>query len=147
VVPPLDDAGESAVAAAPDESPDESPDRFRDSPDAGDSPDSWDRLRDSPDSDVGLWDSPDSSDDLRDSPGAPEDSDFEDPDEAVPDSTRREGALVARRSVFAQPVPLKWIVGGTNALATGPPHSGHWCGPASLIPRNTSKRWPQEPHT
>jgi hypothetical protein len=57
------------------------------------------------------------------------------------------GAPEYRRSTFAQPLPLKWIVGGANARVTGPPHSGHWCGPASLRPRNTSKRWLQDPQT
>jgi hypothetical protein len=125
VVPPPDEEDESADAVELDDSPGASPDGWRDSRDSRDSPDVF---RDAPDD-------------------SPEESDFEDPDEAVPASARRAGALVARRSVFAQPVPLKWIVGGTNARATGPPHWGHWCGPASLIPRNTSNRWPQEPHT
>jgi hypothetical protein len=31
-----------------------------------------------------------------------------------------------RRSFFAQPLPLKWIVGGTNARVTGPSQRGHW---------------------
>jgi hypothetical protein len=80
-------------------------------------------------------------------PESSDDADGDDPDAEDPAPARRDGALVARRSVLAQPLPLKWIVGGTNARATGPPHSGHWCGPASLIPRRTSKRWPQDPHT
>ena len=51
------------------------------------------------------------------------------------------GAFVARRSRFAQPEPLKWIVGATNALRTGPsPHSGHDVGPSSWMPWTTSKR-------
>jgi hypothetical protein len=85
-----------------------------------------------------------------DSAGVPDPLAGEDPGE--PDagaavSARRAGAFIARRSVLAQPLPLKWIVGGMNARATGPPHSGHWCGPASLIPRSTSNRWPQDPQT
>jgi hypothetical protein len=81
-------------------------------------------------------------------PSAGEDSDDpDDPDAGAAASARREGVLVARRSDLAQPLPLKWIVGATMARATGPPHSGHWLGPASLIPRNTSNRWPQDPHT
>jgi hypothetical protein len=31
-----------------------------------------------------------------------------------------------RRSFLAQPLPLKWIVGGTNARLTRPSHRGHW---------------------
>jgi hypothetical protein len=116
--PPSDEEEASAGAVAPDDPPD---------PPAG-SPDGF------PDSPDGFPDSPDSPD-------------FADADAGVPVSARRDRALEARRSDFAQPVPLKWIVGGTKARATGPPHSGHWCGPASLIPRNTSKRWPQDPQT
>ena len=117
-VPLSDEAEASAGAVARDDSPAGSPAAFPDSPD-------------------GFPDSPDS----------PDAADFADPDAGVPVSVRRDRALEARRSDFAQPVPLKWIVGGTKARATGPPHSGHWCGPASLIPRNTSKRWPQDPQT
>jgi len=124
--PPSDEEEASAGAVAPDDSPV----GFPDSP-AG-FPDSWGF--------PGPWDSPDS-------PDSPDAADFADPDAGVPVSARRDRALEARRSDFAQPVPLKWIVGGTNARATGPPHSGHCCGPASLIPRNTSKRWPQDPQT
>jgi hypothetical protein len=119
--PPSDEEEASAGAVAPDDSPE---------PPAG-SPDGF----------------PDSPDGFPDSPDSPDAADFSDPDAGVPASARRDRALEARRSDFAQPVPLKWIVGGTKARATGPPHSGHWCGPASLIPRNTSKRWPQDPQT
>jgi hypothetical protein len=80
-------------------------------------------------------------------PDASPGEDVDDPDAGVPESGRRVRALVARRSDFAHPLPLKWIVGGANARATGPPHSGHRRGPASLIPRKTSNRWPQDPHT
>ena len=53
-------------------------------------------------------------------------------------------ALVARRSFLAQPLPLKWMAGGANALRTGPaPHSGHEVGPSSVMPWTTSKRRPQ----
>ena len=31
-----------------------------------------------------------------------------------------------RRSFLAQPLPLKWIVGGANARLTRPSQSGHW---------------------
>ena len=121
-VPLSDEAEASAGAVARDDSPAGSPVAFPDSP-AG--------FADSP---AGFADSPD-------------EAESDDPDAGVPVSVRRDRALEARRSDFAQPVPLKWIVGGTKARATGPPHSGHWCGPASLIPRNTSKRWPQDPQT
>jgi hypothetical protein len=52
-----------------------------------------------------------------------------------------------RRSFLAQPLPLKWIVGGTNARVTRPSQSGHCWGPASLRPWKTSNRWPQALHT
>ena len=52
-----------------------------------------------------------------------------------------------RRSFLAQPLPLKWIVGGTNARVTRPSQSGHSWGPASLRPWKTSYRWPQALHT
>jgi hypothetical protein len=55
-----------------------------------------------------------------------------------------DGAAVARRSFFAQPLPLKWMAGGANALRTGPsPHNGQLVGPSSLMPWTTSKRRPQ----
>jgi hypothetical protein len=31
-----------------------------------------------------------------------------------------------RRSFLAQPLPLKWIVGGTKARVTRPSQRGHW---------------------
>jgi hypothetical protein len=48
---------------------------------------------------------------------------------------------------LAQPLPLKWIVGGANARVTRPSQSGHCWGPASLRPWKTSNRWPQALHT
>jgi hypothetical protein len=49
------------------------------------------------------------------------------------------------RSFFAQPEPLKWIVGRTNCLRIVPsrPHDGQKCGPGSLIPWRMSARWSQ----
>lgn len=50
----------------------------------------------------------------------------------------------AWRSFLAQPEPLKWIVGGANALRTGPsPQSGQRSGDGSSMPRMTSNRRPQ----
>ncbi len=46
------------------------------------------------------------------------------------------------RSFFAQPVPLKWIVGAVNALRTGDaPHTGQLVGPSAVTEWMTSKRW------
>jgi hypothetical protein len=45
------------------------------------------------------------------------------------------------RSFFAQPLPLKWIVGGANALRTGDaPQIGHAVGPSAVTEWMTSKR-------
>jgi hypothetical protein len=52
------------------------------------------------------------------------------------------------RSFFAQPEPLKWIVGGVNALrSVEAPQRGHRSGPDSFTPWTTSNRWPQVEHT
>jgi len=63
----------------------------------------------------------------------------------VDDDDRLEPLLELERSFFAQPVPLKWIVGGAKAFVIVPsaPHSGQNLGPGSLIPWTTSVRWPQ----
>ncbi len=49
------------------------------------------------------------------------------------------------RSFFAQPEPLKWIVGSANCLRRVPsrPHAGQNFGPGSLIPWMMSARWLQ----
>jgi len=48
------------------------------------------------------------------------------------------------RSFFAQPEPLKWIVGGAKPLRTGPLwQEGHSVGPEAFTPWITSKRCPQ----
>jgi hypothetical protein len=63
-------------------------------------------------------------------------SDVEPPDVASPDVASPTlgppaavffvGAPEDRRSFLAQPLPLKWIVGGANARVTAPSQSGHW---------------------
>jgi hypothetical protein len=66
---------------------------------------------------------------------------------AVPSSALDDRALdgdAARRSFFAQPDPLKWMVGGANAFLIGPrPHDGHVVGGSAWTPWTTSKRVPQ----
>ena len=49
------------------------------------------------------------------------------------------------RSFFAQPDPLKWIVGGANSLRIVPssPHEGQKRGPGSFSPWRMSVRWSQ----
>jgi hypothetical protein len=53
--------------------------------------------------------------------------------------------LALDRSFFAQPDPLKWMVGGAKALVIVPsaPQFGQNLGPSSWIPWTTSVRWPQ----
>jgi hypothetical protein len=52
------------------------------------------------------------------------------------------------RSFFAQPLPLKWTAGATNAFVMVPsaPHSGQNFGPWSLIPWITSVTRRQSEH-
>jgi hypothetical protein len=50
--------------------------------------------------------------------------------------------LLDRRSAFAQPEPLKWMVGATNALRIGAPHTGQVSGPGAWMPCTTSVRCP-----
>jgi hypothetical protein len=54
-------------------------------------------------------------------------------------------ALELPRSFFAQPDPLKWIVGGANSLRIVPssPHEGQKSGPGSFRPWRISVRWSQ----
>ena len=54
-------------------------------------------------------------------------------------------ALELPRSFFAQPEPLKWIVGGANSLRIVPssPHDGQKRGPGSFRPWRMSVRWSQ----
>ena len=58
-------------------------------------------------------------------------------------------ALELPRSFFAQPEPLKWIVGGANSLRIVPsrPHDRQKFGPGSLIPWRMSARWSQAVQT
>jgi hypothetical protein len=104
---------------------------------------------DSPDFDAPDVDSPDVDAPDVDSPDV-DAPDVDSPDCAWPDvdapdcawaAAFAEGAAADRRSFFAHPVPLKWIVGGANARLTGPSQSGHWWGPASLRPWKASNRW------
>ena len=63
--------------------------------------------------------------------------DFESPvDAAEPPSSFDLEARAVDRSFLAQPLPLKWTAGATNAFVMVPsaPHSGQNFGPWSLIP-------------
>jgi hypothetical protein len=76
-----------------------------------------------------------------------EDSDDESDEESRDDPDEescvdREPPLRTPRSFFAQPVPLKWIVGGANSLriVCSRPHDGQNSGPGSLMPCRMSAR-------
>jgi len=66
-------------------------------------------------------------------------------DDFEPAAAARVPAPDPPRSFFAQPDPLKWIVGGANILRIVPsrPHDGQNFGPGSLIPWRMSARWSQ----
>ena len=71
------------------------------------------------------------------------------PESAVePLSAAADAALDAEReavlrSFFAQPLPLKWIVGAEKAFRTGDAWQiGQAVGPSALSEWMTSKRWP-----
>ena len=105
--------------------PDELPD-----PEAPDDPDEPDDDPDDPEPD----DAPSPEDDPPSLAPSPEDErDAFVPDEADP------------RSFFAQPEPLKWIVGGANCLRSvfSAPHAGQKTGAGSLIPWRMSVFVPQ----
>ena len=107
-------------------------------PEEPDEPESLDELEEPepvvPESDEAAL-SPD------DEPPSPEDEpspdDFELADDLEP--------LELPRSFFAQPDPLKWIVGGANSLRIVPssPHEGQKRGPGSFSPWRMSVRWSQ----
>ena len=73
-----------------------------------------------------------------------------DPSESEPDplSADADAAFEAERdaelrSFFAQPLPLKWIVGAETAFRTGEaPQMGHVVGPSAVTEWMTSNRWP-----
>jgi hypothetical protein len=63
------------------------------------------------------------------------------PSDPVVDASRDLDRAAVPRSFFAQPLPLKWIVGGANALRTGDaPQIGHAVGPSAVTEWMTSKR-------
>jgi len=101
---------------------------------------------DSPEDESRDFDSPELESPDDDPPDF-ESAELESPDVPWPAAAFRVEAPADRRSFLAQPLPLNRIVGGANARMTGPSHSGHWRGPASLRPRSTSNRWPQEVQT
>ena len=104
----------------------------------------------------GLGESPDADDEA---PSDEDDDEVDDEDEAPSEEDEVEPsfelspdddldarvALELPRSFFAQPEPLKWIVGGANSLRIVPslPHDRQKFGPGSLIPWRMSARWSQ----
>ena len=122
-------------------------------PDEPDEPDEPERARDRTNRSRAAEES-----DEPDEPEPPESEDDEpEPDEAPlspdaaapsPDDFELEDdreALELPRSFFAQPDPLKWIVGGANSLRIVPssPHDGQKSGPGSFRPWRMSVRWSQ----
>jgi hypothetical protein len=107
--------------------------------DVPDDPDSLDELEEPlsvlPEFDVAAV-SPD------DEPPSPDDEPPS-PDDFAPADERE--LLELPRSFFAQPDPLKWIVGGANSLRIVPssPHEGQKSGPGSFRPWRMSVRWSQ----
>ena len=106
-----------------------------DEPDGPEEPDEPEEPEE-PDSD------PDEPDDDEE-PVSP-DVDAPSPDDLELDDDDRD-ALELPRSFFAQPDPLKWIVGGANSLRIVPssPHDGQNSGPGSFRPWRMSVRWSQ----
>jgi hypothetical protein len=85
-----------------------------------------------------------SDDDSLDDDSLDDDS-LDDDEEDEDDDFRAELEL---RSFFAQPVPLKWMLGALNALRiVVAPQLGHRSGPASFTPWMTSNRRPQVEQT
>lgn len=67
-----------------------------------------------------------------------------DSDASPPDPEPAADRLLACRSFFAQPEPLKWTAGAAMALRTGPePHNGQALGGSACTPWMTSNRRPQ----
>jgi hypothetical protein len=70
-----------------------------------------------------------------------------DSEPSVPESEAAPDFAPARRSILAQPDPLKWTAGAEIALRTGPdPHNGQDAGGSAWTPWITSKRRPQAAH-
>jgi hypothetical protein len=89
---------------------------------------------------------PPESDDLSESLEPSDDDSPDDDEEDEEDEDFR--AEVELRSFFAQPVPLKWMLGGLNALRiVVAPQLGQRSGPASFTPWTTSNRRPQVEQT
>jgi hypothetical protein len=114
----------------PDDEDEPSPDE--------DEPDDEDEDSDFEPDDEPEPEEPDDSPEPPEPPESPEPSDDFAFDELFP-------ALDPPRSFFAQPEPLKWIVGGANSLRIVPslPHDGQNWGPGSLRPWRMSVRWSQ----
>ena len=74
-------------------------------------------------------------------PAAPSEPD-PDPLSAAADAAFEAERDAELRSFFAQPLPLKWIVGAEKAFRTGDaPQMGHSVGPSAVTEWMTSKRW------
>ena len=106
-------------------------------PEEPDEPESLDELEDPESVDPDPDEEPDPEPDSDDPEAAPSPDDLALEDDLEPDELPR--------SFFAQPDPLKWIVGGANSLRIVPssPHEGQKSGPGSFRPWRMSVRWSQ----
>jgi hypothetical protein len=78
-----------------------------------------------------------------DEPSVPAPSELGALDWSVPPAFPALDPTALRRSFFAQPEPLKWIVGGANAFLMGPPpQTGQSTGGSAYTPWTTSNRVP-----
>jgi outer membrane biosynthesis protein TonB len=151
---------QSAAAGIGGQSPPE-PDEPPEPDDPDEPPESDEREPDEPDSDEREPEEPEESEPDDEPEPEPEpdpddpspdddDDEDEDPEPSAPEDDPSEPLeafvpLDPPRSFFAQPDPLKWIVGGANSFRIVPslPHDGQNCGPGSLRPWRMSVRWSQ----
>jgi hypothetical protein len=129
---------QSAAAGIDDQAPSEPCDEEDD-----DGPDD-----DRPEPDPSPADDDDDADPFESAPEPDPDADLasfdsDDPSEPLEPDDALVPAPDPPRSFFAQPDPLKWIVGGANSLRIVPssPHDGQNSGPGSLRPWRMSVRW------
>jgi hypothetical protein len=144
----------------PDEPPEpDDPDEPPEPDDPDEPPESDEREPDEPDSDEREPEEPEESEpddepepepDPDDPSPDDDDDEDEDPEPSAPEDDPSEPLeafvpLDPPRSFFAQPDPLKWIVGGANSFRIVPslPHDGQNCGPGALRPWRMSVRWSQ----
>jgi hypothetical protein len=114
-------------------------------PDEPEEPDDPDELDEPEPPESEVDEPPESDDDEPESDELPLSLDVEAPSPDAFELEDDRDALELPRSFFAQPDPLKWIVGGANSLRIVPssPHDGQNRGPGSFRPWRMSVRWSQ----